>query len=472
MGKMTREEAKTYVEGLMKRAHAAQKIAEHYTQERVDELVGAIAYEMTRPDVEAELARMALEETELGRYEDKIGKIEKKVKGVYRDIKHEKTVGVVEEFPERCLRRIKKPVGVVGALVPSTQPEMLPICTAMFAIKSRDAAVISPHPRGKKVTFTTIEKIRAILKKYDAPEDLLVCTDPEYVNMDVSQEIMAQSDLVVATGGASMVKAAYSSGTPAYGVGAGNDNIVIDDCADLKFAAHTIHLSKIADLSAGCSCDNSVVILDSVYDDMIQALKDEGAYLCNEEEKEKFRKALFPNWPNDNVINRDMVAKPIDVMAKIAGVDLPKGTEFILVTETGSGFDYPFSGEKLCLITTVYREKDLDAAIARVNANQAYSGAGHGAGIFTTNDDHLIKYALETYTSRINCNLPNSQVNTGSWEAGYPFSPSLGCGTWGGNSASENVDLKYYMNNTWVATPLPNPHVPTDDELFGDLKLR
>lgn len=470
MTKMTADEAKGYVSCLVERARSAQKVAEKFTQERVDELVGAIAYEMSRPEVEAELAKLALEETELGDFASKVGKIEKKVKGVYRDIKHAKTVGVCEEYPERGLRRLYKPAGVVGALVPSTQPEMLPICTALFAIKARDAVIVSPHPRGLKTTFTTIEKIRTILKKYDAPEDLLVCA--EVCNLDVTNEIMRQSDLVIATGGANMVKAAYSSGTPAYGVGAGNDNIVCDDTADLKKAAHLTHVSKIADLSAGCSCDNSLVILEGVYDEMVENLKAEGGYLCTEEEKEKFQKALFPNWPESNMINRDMVAKPIAKLSEIAGVGLPEGTEFIMVEETESGFDHPMSGEKLCLIVTLYKEKDLDAAIARVNANQKYSGAGHGACIYTTSDENLVKFATETYTSRINCNLPNSQANTGTWEAGYPFSPSLGCGTWGGNSASENVDLKYYMNNTWVAVPLANPHVPTDDELFGDLKLR
>ena len=469
MAKMTQEEAKAYVEGLMVRAHAAAKIAETFTQERVDELVGAIAYEMTREDVKEELAKLALEETELGDIPSKIGKIQKKVKGVYRDIKFKKTVGVCEEYPERGLRRMYKPVGVVGALVPSTQPEMLPICTALFAIKARDAVIFSPHPRGKMTTLTTINKIREILKKYDAPEDLLICS--EVVNMPVSNEIMAQADLVVATGGAGMVKAAYSSGTPAYGVGAGNDNVVCDDTADLKFAAHTTHVSKIADLAAGCSCDNSLVIFENVYDDFVKELKAEGGYLCNEEEKAKIQKAIFPTWPENNTINRDIVAKPIDVIGKIAGIDFPEGTEFIMVEETGSGFDFPLSGEKLCLVVTLYKEKDLDACIARVNANQAYSGAGHGACIYTTNDDNLIKFATETYTSRVNCNMPNSQANTGTWEAGYPFSPSLGCGTWGGNSASENVDLKYYMNNTWIATPI-NGKEPTDEELFGDLKLR
>lgn len=471
MAKKELNEVQAYVAGLIERARAAQAVIAQYDQARVDELVGAIAYHMTRPDVEAELAQMALEETELGRYEDKIGKIEKKVKGVYRDIKHEKTVGVVEEFPERGLRRILKPVGVIGAIVPSTQPEMLPICTAMFTIKARDAAVVSPHPRGKHVTFRTVELIREVLKKYDAPEDLIICTDPDWVMMQVSTEIMEQCDLIIATGGASMVKAAYSSGTPAYGVGAGNDNLVCDDTADLELMAKTTRISKCADWAAGCSCDNSLVIFESVYDAAVAELQKVGGYLCNAEEKAKIQKAIFPAWPENNTIDRNIVAKPIERIAELAGIEIPEGTAFLMVEETGSGFNFPLSGEKLCMVLTLYKEKDLDACIARVNANQEYSGAGHGAGIYTTNDDNLIKYAMSTFTSRINCNLPNSQVNTGSWEAGYPFSPSLGCGTWGNNSASENVDLKYYMNNTWVATPI-EPIIPTDDDLFGDLKLR
>lgn len=465
---LTEEEIKAYVAGLIARAGKAQEVIANYTQEQVDRLTAIIAYEMTRMNVKQELAELALAETELGDIPSKIGKIETKVKGVYSEIKNEKTVGVVEELPERGLLRIAKPVGVIGALIPSTQPEMIPITTAMMTIKSRNAVVFAPHPRGKRTTLTTVQKMRTLLKEAGAPEDLLVCCDPEFVKVPVTNEIMAQADLVIATGGAGMVKAAYSSGTPAYGVGAGNAIMTIDDTADLKDAAHKIMLSKTGDLAAGCSCDNALVIFDSVYDEMLAELQKEGGYLCTREEHDQVQKAIFPTWPADHNINRDIVAKPIDVIAKLAGLDVPEGTKFIMVEETGSGFDYPLSGEKMCMVLTIYRAKDLDEAISRVNVTHAYSGAGHSCGIYSNNKENVLKYALNTKTVRVNNNLPNSIVNTGNWIAGYPFSPSLGCGTWGGNIASENITLKYYMNNTWVATEIKR-HIPTDEELFSDI---
>ena len=454
-----------YVAEYVERARKAQAVISGYTQEQVDKLSAVIAYEMTRPNIEDELAKLALEETELGDYPSKVGKVEKKVKGMFMEIKHEKTVGIVEEIPERGIRRIKKPVGVIGALIPSTQPEMIPITTAMCTVKSRNAVIMAPHPRGKKTTHHTVELMRALLKKHGAPEDLLQCVD--LVKVPVTNELMKQSDLVIATGGAGMVKAAYSSGTPAYGVGAGNAVMAIDDSADLKDSAHKIMLSKTGDLAAGCSCDNSLVIFESVYDDMIKALTAEGGYLCKPEEHDKIQKAIFPEWPANHNLNRDIVAKPIDVIAKLAGIEVPEGTKFIMVEETGSGKDYPLSGEKLCMVLTIYRCKDIDGAIARVNANHAYSGAGHSCGIYSTNDDNIVRFALETNTCRVNNNIPNSVVNTGDWNAGHPFSPSLGCGTWGGNIASENIQLKHYMNDTWLATEI-HRDVPTDEELFGD----
>lgn len=457
-----------YVKEYMERARKAQAVIAGFTQAQVDRLAAVIAYEMTREEVKKELAQLALEETQLGDYESKLGKIEKKVKGVYAECKDTKTVGVVEEIPERGMRRISKPVGVIGALIPSTQPEMIPITTAIYTLKSRNAVVFAPHPRGKKTTAVTTEKMRALLKREGVPEDILQCVD--LVKVPVTNEIMKQCDLVIATGGAGMVKAAYSSGTPAYGVGAGNAVMVIDDTANLEEAAEKIRISKTGDLAAGCSCDNSVVIFDSIYDKAIQALQAQGGYLARGEEKDKIQKAIFPTWPADHAINRDIVAKPISVIADIAGIQIPQGTKFIMVEETGSGAQHPLSGEKMCMVLTVYRCRDIDEAIARVNANHAYSGAGHSCGIYSYNEENILKYALSTRTCRVNVNLPNSVVNTGDWGAGHPFSPSLGCGTWGGNITSENVTLKYYMNDTWLATGI-EPVIPTDDELFGDMDV-
>lgn len=464
---LTDEQAQEYVTQLMARAHKAQAVFATYSQEQVDHLTAVVAYEMTRESVRRELAEFALNETELGDIPSKLAKIEVKVKGVFFEIKNEKTVGVVEELPERGLTRIAKPVGVVGCLIPSTQPELIPITTALMVLKSRNAAVIAPHPRGKRTTMLTVEKMRAILKREGCPEDILVCCEPDCVTMPVTQWIMRQSDLVMATGGAGMVRAAYSSGTPAYGVGAGNAIMIVDDTADLEDAAHKIMISKTGDLAAGCSCDNALVILDSVYERMMKALQKEGGYLCKPEEHGKVQKAVFPSWPENHSINRDIVAKPAKTVAQLAGIQIPEDTKFIMVEESGSGPDYPLSGEKMCVVLTIYRAKNLDEAIERVNRNHAYSGAGHSCGIYSNNRENVLKCAMNTKTVRVNNNLPNSVVNTGNWMAGYPFSPSLGCGTWGGNIASENITLKYYLNNTWLATEIKRT-APTDEELFGD----
>ncbi|MHB8061616.1 MAG: aldehyde dehydrogenase family protein [Ruminiclostridium sp.] len=463
---MKEEQAKEYVKSLVERARKAQKVAESYTQEKVDHLTKVIAYELTRNQMKEDLAKFALEETRLGDYQSKLGKIEKKVKGVYRDIRFEKSVGVIEEFPERGLKRIAKPVGVVAGLIPSTQPEMLPITKALFAIKARDAIIFAPHPRGRATTIKTTEIMRNILKKNDAPEDLLICC--EEVSLDVTNELMKQCDLVVATGGSGMVKAAYSSGTPAFGVGAGNACLVVDDTADIADAAHKTMLSKTGDLSAGCSCDNSLIIFESIYDNMIAQLKKEGGYLCNKEEYAKVQKALFPQWPANHVLNRDVVASPVQNIASIAGIKIPEDAKFIMVEETGSGPDHPFSGEKMSLILAVYKCRDLEDGIRIVNANHGYSGAGHSCGIHSHSEENILKFALSTYTSRCNVNLANSIANTGDWGVGYPFTGSLGCGTWGGNIASENIVLKHYMNNTWIATPI-KAIIPTDEELFVDI---
>ena len=464
--KMSETEITAYVKDYMDRARAAQAILQTYTQEQVDLLTAKIAYGMTRPNIEAELAELALEETKLGDYESKVGKIEKKVKGIYRDIKQEKSVGIIETIPEKGLRKIAKPVGVIGALIPSTQPEMLPISKALFGLKCRDALVFCPHPRGRRTTLRTTELMRAILKENGAPEDALLCVDQ--VDVAITGEVMKQADLVIATGGAGMVKAAYSSGTPAFGVGAGNACIVVDDSADLKDAARKTMLSKTGDLAAGCSCDNSLIIFDSVYEPMIDALRAEGGYLCSAAETEKVQRALFPNWPNDHVLNRDMVAKPVGVIGKLAGIEFPTGTKFIMVPQMGSGPDYPLSGEKMCVVLSVYRCKNIDDAIRVVNENHAYSGAGHSCGIHSHNEGNIQKFALATRTTRCNVNLANSIANTGDWGVGYPFTGSLGCGTWGGNIVSENITLKHYMNTTWIATPIP-AIIPTDAALFGDI---
>jgi sulfoacetaldehyde dehydrogenase len=450
---------------LIDRARKAQKLAERLTQQEVDELAAAITWEfVSNEKLVEELAEFSYKECGMGDVPSKILKTASKCRGIYFDVKNEKTVGIVEEIPEKGLVRIAKPVGVIGSLVPGTQGEMHPIVQAINVVKARDAIIFSPHPRAKKTTAKVVGILRDIMKRYNVPEDLFLTI--ENPTIEKTQELMRQCDLVMATGGHGMVLAAYSSGTPAYGVGAGNAIIMIDESADLEDAAKKIKLSKTFDLAAGCSCDNSLVIDVSVYDDMLGELKKVGAYLATPEEKIKLRKAIWPNWPDDLGLNRDIVASPVENIAKIAGITIPDGTCMILVEEDQTGAVTPFAGEKLSLVTAVYKYKDIDDAIRIINANQAYSGAGHSCGIFSKESAVIEELALRTYTTRVVVNQPQSYTNTGNWVSGMPFTSSLGCGTWGGNIASENITLKHYLNNTWVIREIPNRE-PTDEELFA-----
>lgn len=456
------------IEALIARARKAQKVAEGLTQEEVDELAAAIAWEFVSDEkLMQELAEFSYNECRMGDVPSKILKTTSKCRGIYFDVKNEKTVGIVEEIPEKGLIRIAKPVGVIGSLVPSTQGEMHPIVQAINVVKARDAIIFSPHPRAKKTTAKVVGILRDIMKRYNVPEDLFLCI--ENPTIEKTKELMSQCDLVMATGGHGMVLAAYSSGTPAYGVGAGNAIIMIDKSADLEDAAKKIKMSKTFDLAAGCSCDNSLVIDESVYDEMLEELKKVGAYLATPDEKIKIREAIWPNWPDDLGLNRDIVASPVENIAKIAGITIPQGTSMIIVEEDQTGAVTPFAGEKLSLVAAVYKYKDIDDAIRIINTNQDYSGAGHSCGVFTKDSAVIEELALRTYTTRVVVNQPQSYTNTGNWVSGMPFTSSLGCGTWGGNIASENITLKHYMNNTWVIHEIPN-RKPTDEELFAGFK--
>ncbi|GMQ63995.1 aldehyde dehydrogenase family protein [Vallitalea maricola] len=455
-------DAKTMVSEFITRARAAQEIAEGYSQERVDELVRAIAWEIVQPDKAKEVAALAIEESQLGNYEGKYGKLMKKVRGALRDMKDCKSVGVIERVPEKGLIKFAKPVGVIGALVPCTNPEATPVIKAMNAIKGRNAIVFAPHPRTKKTNKLIIDTMRATLKKYDAPEDLIITI--EEPSLDLSNELMKQCDLVVATGGSGMVKAAYSSGTPAYGVGAGNAVVIVDETANLKDAAHKIKLSKTFDFATSCSAENALVIVESVYDELVANLKAEGGHLALGEEKEKLQNAMW----EDGHLSRHIVAQPANKIADLAGITIEENEVFLMVEEEGVGPDHPFSGEKMSVVVTLYKVKDFDEAVAKVNDITGNQGAGHSCGIHTTDERRVEVLGNKVKVSRIMVRQPQCYANSGNWDNGMPFTLTLGCGTWGGNVASENITWKHFINVTWVSSPIAEV-IPTDEELFGDL---
>lgn len=456
------KEAAAYVAGLIERAREAQKQIEFASQEQVDELCTRVAWAGCRPEFAAKLAELAVEESGMGIAADKIGKIYAKVKGSLYDMRGEKSVGLVEDDKEKKILKFAKPMGVVGALVPCTNPEATPFAKAVAALKTRNAIILSPHPRTKGTNKMAVDAIRATLKKAGYPEDLVIGIDE--VSVEASNELMAQSDVVLATGGAGMVKAAYSSGTPAYGVGAGNAVSIVDETADLADAANKIKRSKIFDNATSCSTENSVIIQKDVYDDMVKALAAEGAYICTAEEKAKLQAVMW----EDGHLSRHIVAQSAQKIAKMAGIDMGADKVFIAVEETGVGADFPFSGEKLSPVTTLYKWDTFEDAVQLVNKITDYSGAGHSCGIHTFDDRRVKELGRRVKVCRIMVRQPQCLANSGAWTNGMPMSMTLGCGTWGGNIASENITWKNLLNYTYVSYETPN-HMPTDEELFGTI---
>ncbi len=456
-------EAGKEIKVLVDRAHAAQQQIENYTQEQVDQLIRAMVWSVSRPGVAEKIAKQAVEETALGNYEGKHTKLFKKCRAALMDIIDDKSVGIIEELPERNIVKVAKPIGVVAALTPCTNPEATPVIKAINAIKARNAVVIAPHPRAKVTTQMLCDNMRAALKACGAPEDLVIgIAEP---SLEGTSELMKQADVVLATGGGAMVHAAYSSGTPALGVGAGNACITVDETADLADAANKIKLSKTFDFATSCSSDNNVIAVESVYDELLEKLQAEGGYLVSEAEYPKFRDAVWV----DGHLNPAIIAQSAQVIAGLAGVDIGEDKSFIIVPENGSGEDYPFSGEKLSVLMAFHKVASVDEAIELTNTIQRYQGYGHSCGLYTTNDAAVEKFALGTKTSRVMINQPQSLSNSANLWNGMRQTFSLGCGFWGGNSPNANINWKHLVNISWVSRPLAVAKtIPSDEELFGD----
>ncbi len=454
---------KEYIAGLVTRARAAQAVAENFTQEQVDELMTAVVWDIVRDGPAQEISKLAVDESNMGNYESKYAKLMVKLKGALRDMRGEKSMGVIEVDDKKGIMKVAKPVGVVGGILPCTNPEATPVLKAIMSIKTRNAIILAPHPRTKKTNTLIVNIMRATLKQYGVPEDLVIgIEDP---TLDSTTELMKQVDLVIATGGGALVKAAYSSGKPAYGVGQGNACVVVDETADLKDAANKIMRSKTFDHATSCSTENSLVVHESVYDELIKNLKAEGGYLVNAEEKAKLQQGMWV----DGHLNGATIAQPVQTIATVSGLTIPEDRKFIMVEETGIGPDYPFSGEKLSMVVTIFKYgKDFQEAIDKVNAITNYHGRGHSCGIHSFNEDHILALSLQTKTSRIMVRQPQCLANSGAWTNGMPMTLSLGCGTWGGNISSDNITWRKLINVTWVSKPI-DPVMPSDEELFGKL---
>ena len=453
------------IAALIKRSRAAQQQIEHYTQEQVDDLIRAMVWAVAKPGVAEEIAQFTVDETQLGNYDGKFLKIQRKTRATLMDIIDDKSVGVLEEDPERNIVKIAKPMGVIGALAPSTNPEATPVIKAIHAVKGRNSIIVAPHPRAKLTNKKICDLMRDAIEKMGAPADLVIAI--EIPSLETTKELMQQCDRVLATGGGAMVTAAYSSGTPALGVGVGNAVITVDDTADLDDAATKIHMSKTLDLAASCSSDNSVILVDSIYEPMLERLKAKGGYLCNAEEKEKLRNTI---WDDEGHLNTAIVAQPAQKIASMAGLDVPETTEFYIVIEEGWGKDFPFSGEKLSVVMALYRASDIDHAIELTNNIQSYQGQGHSCGIYSNSDENIMKLADATRTSRVMVNQPQAASNSGNLWNGMRQTFSLGCGSWGGNGTNNNISWRDLINETWISKPLDQPkELASDEVLFGDV---
>jgi sulfoacetaldehyde dehydrogenase len=449
---------------LVRRAREAQRIYEQSDQQRVDEAVVAVGWAIMHPERNRALAEMAVRDTGLGDVDDKVQKNHRKTLGLLRDLKGARSVGVIAESPERGLIEIARPVGLVAAITPSTNPAATPANKIINALKGRNAVIVAPSPKGLTACATLVAYIHAELEKVGVPLDLVQHL-PEPVTKEATQELMRQADLVVATGSQSNVRSAYTSGTPAFGVGAGNVASIIDTTAELQGAAQKISASKTFDNATSCSSENSVVILEAVYQPALAALAEAGGVLLSAEEKQKLQAAMWP----DGKLSSAVTAKSAGKIAALAGLARERalGARFLMVEETATGPDYPFSGEKLSPVLTVYRARDFDHAREIVHRIYAYQGAGHSVGIHSQDEAHILRLGLELPVCRVIVNQAHCFATGGSFENALPFSLSMGCGTWGHNNFSDNLNYRHYLNISRVVRPLPE-RVPSEEEIFGD----
>jgi sulfoacetaldehyde dehydrogenase len=450
------------IQEMYARARKAFREIEFWPQEKVDEMVQAVTWELLKEDVRHKLGHMAVDESNIGNAEDKVNKINNKTLGTLYDMRNAKTCGVIEENKALGIRKYAKPIGVIANVVPCTNPESTICCLALSTLKTRNAQIVSPHPRTQKTSYETVQHVRKALDKIGAPVDLIQCI--KQTNHAKTAELMANCDFAVATGGAALVKVVYAAGKPAQTVGAGNVVSIVDDTADLAEAAHKIRLSKIANNSASCSSENAVALYESISDDMIAALKSEGGYLCSTDERENLRKYM---WPDGTHLNRDVVARPATVIAENAGLTVPKDTRFLMVIGEEVGPEDRFSGEKISPVLTIWKWDDFGEMLDRLEKILKFSGEGHSVSIHTENDDRRVKLALRANVGRVVCNMPHAHANSGGWTTGLPTTDTLGCGSWAGNIFSGNINWENFLNYTLLSIP-KEEYIPSEEELCGD----
>ena len=449
------------IKELVKSARTAQKKYELFNQNKVDAIVrdiGKFVYDNAEP-----LAKMAVDETEMGSFEDKILKNKSKARVIWNNLKDKKSRGVIGEDSESNLVYVAKPMGVVAAVTPVTNPIVTPMCNGMFALKTGNAVIFAAHPKAQKCAEFLTQEFMKIVKSHDGPDNLIQVVTKGSV--EKTQELMQSVDVVVATGGGAMVKSAYSSGKPSFGVGAGNVPVIIDRNIDLKEAVEKIIDGASFDHGIICSHEQFVFAPEENFDRTIELFTNSGKVWFTDDQSQikKLRDVVF----QDGNLNKDVVGKSASDVGKLAGVEVPETSRLILLPADGSGTQDVLAKEKLCPVIAIVPYKTFEDAVSMAKSNLLVEGAGHSAALHSNNDQNIEKAGLELPISRLVVNQPSSTSAGGSLTNGFAPTTTLGCGSWGGNSISENLDYKHLMNVSRIGKIIPDKKVPTDEEIWS-----
>lgn len=448
------------IDKLIGRSKEAQAVIETYSQERIDEIVKVFAKVVF--DNADPLAKMAAEETRMGVYEDKIKKNQGKARILWSHLKGKNSVGILRYLEDEGLVEVAKPMGVVGAVTPCTNPIVTPMCNAMFAIKGRNSIIIAPHPRAKKCTKAMKDLYDAQFEKMGVPKDIFLTI--EEPSIDLTNELMKKADVVIATGGMGMVKAAYSSGKPSYGVGAGNIQCIIDRDVNFNEAAKKAITGRAFDNGIICSGEQTVIAHKDDFDKVMAAFVFNGAYYTEDKaEMDALRDVLFAQGH----MNKDVVGQPIEKIAKMAGIELPEGTKVIIVKPDKYGEGELFSKEKMCCVMSAYEYETWEQAVDIAYSNLNVEGKGHSTVVHSDNKEHIEYAGLTLPISRLLVNQICATMNGGSFVNSLNATTTLGCGSWGNNSISENLTFKHLINVSRIAYEIPGEQ-PSDDVIWGD----
>jgi succinate-semialdehyde dehydrogenase len=449
------------IASLVAKARVAQAIYEGFSQEQVDGIVRGMAkYVYDNAEM---LARMAVDETGIGNFEDKVLKKKGKARVIWNNLKGKKSRGIIGEDAENNLVFVAKPMGVVGAVCPVTNPVATPMCNGMFALKGGNAVIFAPHPKAQKCTELLTNEFMKIVRQHGGPDNLIQTV--RNGSVEKTQDLMKSVDVVVATGGGAMVKSAYSSGKPSYGVGAGNVPVIIDRDVDLKDAVGKILTGASFDNGIICSHEQFVLTPEEKYNETIELFKQTGKvwFTTDEAQIQKLRDVVFIGGH----LNKDVVGKSAREIGALAGIDVPATARIILLPAKGAGTADILAKEKLCPVVAILPYKTFPEAVANAKANLIVEGAGHSACLHSNTEAHIREAGVELPISRLVVNQASALTAGGSLTNGFAPTTTLGCGSWGGNSISENLDYKHLINVSRIGKVITTKKVPTDDEIWA-----